>query len=118
MASPRKCQTRHPPSSEFDHARAEVILQESDFARPDGEIKAGGRVRCSLQACEHREMSNYGREAEFFARTDPADSRNVESQRGLLRECGLVSTVLAQPDHPDQSVRHVPSHVIFLTDPL
>ena len=69
-------------------------MQESDFARPDGEIKAGGRVRCALQACEHREMSNYGREAEFFARTDPADSRNVESQRGLLHECGLVGTLL------------------------
>jgi hypothetical protein len=31
-----------PPSSEFDHARAEVILQESDFARPDAKIKEGG----------------------------------------------------------------------------
>jgi hypothetical protein len=30
------------PAPEFDHARAEVILQESDFARPDAEIKAGG----------------------------------------------------------------------------
>jgi hypothetical protein len=30
------------PSSEFDHARAELILQESDFAQPDAEIKAGG----------------------------------------------------------------------------
>ena len=29
-------------SSEFDHARAEVILQESDFGRPAAEIKAGG----------------------------------------------------------------------------
>jgi hypothetical protein len=39
-------------------------------------------------------MSNCYRAAEFFARTDPADSRNVASQRGLLQECGLVATVL------------------------
>jgi hypothetical protein len=30
------------PLSEFDHARAELILQESDFAQPDAEINAGG----------------------------------------------------------------------------
>jgi len=30
-----------PTSLEFDHARAEVILQESDFARPDAEIEGG-----------------------------------------------------------------------------
>ena len=80
-----------PTSLEFDHARAEVILQESDFARPDAEIEAGGGgIRRALWAREHREMSNYGRATEFFAHTDPADSRNAESQRGLLQECGLV----------------------------
>jgi hypothetical protein len=30
------------PSPEFDHARAKVILQESDFARPNAKIKEGG----------------------------------------------------------------------------
>ena len=39
-------------------------------------------------------MSNYDWAAEFFARTDPADSRNAERQRGLLQECGLAGTYL------------------------
>ena len=57
-------------------------------------------------------MSNYDWAAEFFARTDPADSRNAERQRGL------AGTVLGRPEHLELSVRHVPLHVIFLTDPL
>lgn len=63
-------------------------------------------------------MSNYDWAAEFFARTDPAGSRNAERQRGLLQECGLVGTVLGRPEYLELSVRHVPLHVIFLTDPL
>ena len=39
-------------------------------------------------------MSNYGRATEFFAHTDPADSRNADSQRELLQECGLAGTYL------------------------
>jgi hypothetical protein len=36
--------------------------------------------------------------AEFFAHTRPADSRNVESQPGLLQADGLVRTPLLNPN--------------------
>jgi hypothetical protein len=49
-------------------------------------------ARCGPR--EHREMSSCYRAAEFFVHTDPADSRNMESQQELLQECGLVATVL------------------------
>jgi hypothetical protein len=90
-ADPEMPDPASPPAPEFDHARAKVILQESDFARPMPKSKRGAAesgARCGSR--EHRELSSYYRAAEFFARTDPADSRNVESQRGLVQECGLM----------------------------
>jgi hypothetical protein len=82
------------PSSEFDHARAEVLLQESDFARPDAEIKArGGEIRCALRVRKHREMSNCYRAADFFVHTDRADSAQ-RGEPGGTAECGLAGALL------------------------
>src|SRR2546423_14218122 len=69
------------------------------------QVVAESGARCGPRG--HREMSNHGRATEFFARTDPADSRNVESQRGLLQDCGLAGTVLGRLEHLELSVRHV-----------
>src|ERR1700681_49980 len=62
--------------------------------------QSGGRLnpvrvvgRASTGSCQ----ATIGRPS-FFVHTDPADSRNVESQRALLQECGLVATALLNPN--------------------